>query len=224
MNVGNTAASYTDGQGNVWAADNGYSGGATGSTANVISGTADPVLFQAQRFYNHAYTFAVPAGTYAVRLRFAEFSVNGAGLRKFNVYVNTVLTDSNVDVWSLAGGQFKALDRSYPGIVMASAGNLTVQLSAWVDAPILNALEVTQTSGGGGGGGGGSDYITDYTYHTALGKLAQVSMTRGATTQTRTFTYNGQGQLYQAANPETGTVTYAYNANGQVQTFTDAKG
>jgi RHS repeat-associated protein len=69
---------------------------------------------------------------------------------------------------------------------------------------------------------GGADLVTNYTYNGA-DKLVQVSMTRGATTQIRTFVYNANNQLQSATNPETGTVTYTYNANGTVATKTDAK-
>ncbi|MCZ2149713.1 MAG: hypothetical protein LC126_18290, partial [Bryobacterales bacterium] len=70
--------------------------------------------------------------------------------------------------------------------------------------------------------GGGSDYLTNYTYNLA-NQLTQVSMTRGAATQTRTFTYDTQQRLATAANPETGTVTYGYNGDNTVASKVDAK-
>ena len=45
-----------------------------------------------------------------------------------------------------------------------------------------------------------------------MNHVTQVAMTRGSTTQTRTFVYNSMGQLTSATNPENGTVTYTYNS------------
>ncbi len=79
----------------------------------------------------------------------------------------------------------------------------------------------------GGASGVGSTYVTTYTYD-ILNHLTGVSMTRGATTQTRTFNYaNGStvgALLLSATNPENGTVSYTYNTDMTLATKTDAKG
>ena len=49
-------------------------------------------------------------------------------------------------------------------------------------------------------------------------------MTRGSTTQTRTFVYNDTGTLASATNPENGTVNYTYNADNTLATKIDARG
>jgi RHS repeat-associated protein len=65
---------------------------------------------------------------------------------------------------------------------------------------------------------------TLYTYD-VLNHLTQVSMTRGSTTQTRTFTYDSLTQrLTQTTTPEAGTVQYSYNPDGTLQSKTDAMG
>ena len=67
------------------------------------------------------------------------------------------------------------------------------------------------------------NYVTYYTYN-ALNQLdRQVSMTRGAVTQTRTFSFTGR-DMVSATNPENGTVTYAYDAVHRVTSRVDAKG
>jgi YD repeat-containing protein len=63
---------------------------------------------------------------------------------------------------------------------------------------------------------------TDYSYN-HFDQMTQVSMPRGANTQTRTFAYNGNGQMTSATNPESGTVTYAYNSEFLLASKTDAK-
>ena len=69
----------------------------------------------------------------------------------------------------------------------------------------------------------GGTLTTSYTYDW-MNHLVGSSMTRGSTTQTRTFVYNSAGQLTSATNPESGTVTYAYNTDTTLYTKTDAKG
>jgi RHS repeat-associated protein len=64
---------------------------------------------------------------------------------------------------------------------------------------------------------------TSYTYDW-MGHVTQVTMPRGATTQTRTFVYDNAGRLTSATNPENGTVTYTYNADNTLQRKHDAKG
>ena len=70
---------------------------------------------------------------------------------------------------------------------------------------------------------------TNYTYD-ILNHLIQVSMPRGANTQTRTFDYLTPSTsqpgafLRHATNPENGTVTYTYNSDSTLATKTDAKG
>ncbi len=73
--------------------------------------------------------------------------------------------------------------------------------------------------------------LTNYTYD-VMNHLIGVSMTRGSTTQTRTFNYNPSSTpttvtafLQSATNPENGTVSYTYNATSNtLATKTDAKG
>jgi YD repeat-containing protein len=69
----------------------------------------------------------------------------------------------------------------------------------------------------------GATLTTSYTYDW-MNHLIGSLMTRGATTQTRTFVYNNAGQLTSATNPESGTVSYTYNADNTLQQKLDADG
>src|SRR5206468_3599988 len=69
---------------------------------------------------------------------------------------------------------------------------------------------------------GGADQDTLYSYD-AVNHLIQTSMTRGTTTQTRSFVYDSAQNLQSATHPESGTVNYTY-ANTLIATKTDAKG
>ena len=66
---------------------------------------------------------------------------------------------------------------------------------------------------------------TSYAYDW-MNHVSQVTMTRGSTTQTRTFVYNDAGQITSATNPENGTVTYTYSTTSSPKPASklDAKG
>jgi RHS repeat-associated protein len=66
---------------------------------------------------------------------------------------------------------------------------------------------------------------TSYAYDW-MNHVTQVTMTRGATTQTRTFVYDNLGRLTSATNPENGAGSYVYNTDGTntLQYKHDAKG
>ncbi len=70
---------------------------------------------------------------------------------------------------------------------------------------------------------GGADVDSNYSYNVHT-QLTQVTMTRGATTQTRTFVFDSNGRMTSSTNPENGTVSYAYHPDGQMATKTDANG
>ncbi len=71
-------------------------------------------------------------------------------------------------------------------------------------------------------GSPGSVDDTLYSYN-ALDKLTQVSMTRGSTTQIRSFVYDAEMRLSSVTQPENGTVSYTYDAQARLATKTDAK-
>ncbi|MFN0103858.1 MAG: hypothetical protein ACKV2U_17470, partial [Bryobacteraceae bacterium] len=69
----------------------------------------------------------------------------------------------------------------------------------------------------------GGDFVTTYTY-TEKNQLWTVTMTRPTGTQTRTFTYDANGKVLTATNPETGTVTNTYDSQtGLLQQKVDAR-
>ena len=69
----------------------------------------------------------------------------------------------------------------------------------------------------------GGTLTSSYTYDW-MNHVTQVAMTRGSTTQYRTFVYDNSGRLTSATNPENGTVTYTYNSDNTLQDKHDAKG
>jgi beta-glucanase (GH16 family) len=121
---------YTDTLGNIWAADENYSGGTANTIGGAISGTADATLYDTQRYgASFNYVFNVPAGSYQATLKFAEtYSGDyGAGDRLFNVSINGTQVLSNFDIFAKVGAN-AALDEIFNNIA-PSGGAITIQFT-----------------------------------------------------------------------------------------------
>jgi hypothetical protein len=138
---------YTDSQGNSWAADFGYNGGNPYSTAAAIAATPDPVLYQTERWSATplTYQFAVTNGTYTVTLKFSENYATAAGQRKFAIAINNQTLVSSFDIFSQAGGGFRAIDQVFS--VPVSNGQLAITLTPVVGSPKIDAIQIVPGSG-----------------------------------------------------------------------------
>jgi hypothetical protein len=147
-------SAYTDGVGDPWATDRAYTA-ANGSgyvqspvktvtTKDPIAGTTDDPLYQAARITPMTYRFTgLPAGTYAVDLRFAEIQNKKPGQRQFDVIVNGAPYLIAFDIAALVGKN-TALDKTL-FVPVTAGGEINVQLAARrsFGDPILNAVRVT---------------------------------------------------------------------------------
>jgi hypothetical protein len=192
---------YIDSRGQTWQADTGYMGGAAFSTTAAIAGTADPTLFQTERYGTSLqYSFSVPNGTYQVNLYFAEiwngcFSV---GCRVFNVLVQGTTVFSNLDVFAQAGAD-AALKKSTTASV--SNGTLTISFANIAQNPIISAIEILSTTAGTISG-----TVTKASDNTAISG-AMVSYSLGsATTDSNGF--------YTLADVPSGTYSVTASATG----------
>jgi hypothetical protein len=134
---------YTDSQGNVWSADEDYSGTSTADTVtNAISGTADPTLYQSERWGSpFTYTFNVPAGNYQVTLKFAETFFTASGARVFNVSINGNQVITNLDIFAEVGAN-KADDKIFNNI-QPSNGQIVIQFGpASVNNAKVSAIQI----------------------------------------------------------------------------------
>ena len=144
VNAGGPA--YTDSQGQVWSADKGFSGGSPSNTTHAIANTADPTLYQTERYNNFSYTFAVPNGNYNVVLKFAEIYWTQVGQRIFNVAINGTPVLTNFDIIAAAGANFTAIDKLFT--VATSTGAITIQFtSGSADLPKISAIEISPAVG-----------------------------------------------------------------------------
>ncbi len=136
---------YTDTLGNVWAADENYSGGTTVASGGAVTGTNDSTLYDTQRYgASFSYSFNVPAGSYQVSLLFAEtYSGDfGTGDRIFNVAINGVTVLANLDVYAKVGAN-TALDEILNNI-SPSGGVITITFTGTTSTDTSAMVEAIQ--------------------------------------------------------------------------------
>ena len=141
VNAGGLA--YTDSLGNVWAADKNFTGGTT-IGEGAVTGTADPTLYDTQRYGTFSYSFNVPAGSYQVTLKLAE-TYSGdfaAGDRVFNISVNGTTAFSNLDIYSQVGPN--APDDKVVNNVSPVNGVITIQFTGGTSADVSAVVEALQ--------------------------------------------------------------------------------
>src|SRR5205823_6210138 len=87
IRVNSGGSAYSDSLGQAWSADTGFSAGGTFSTNALVTGTADPTLYQSERWNGATfqYQFTVPSGSYNVKLNYAAIFYTATGQRVFNV-------------------------------------------------------------------------------------------------------------------------------------------
>jgi hypothetical protein len=141
--------SYTDQHGRVWGADRYFSHGSTVLRSEPVRNTPDPELFRAERFGNFTYSIPVAEGRYNVTLQFAESwfgpgqpGGGGPGSRAFDVYCNGVALLHNFDVFRAAGGDHRALERTFHGIAPNAQGKIVLSFVPIANYACVNAIEV----------------------------------------------------------------------------------
>ncbi|MDU8945522.1 malectin domain-containing carbohydrate-binding protein [Ovoidimarina sediminis] len=138
MNLGGGA--YTDSLGNFYQADT-TSQGFTYTTSASISGTVDDTLYKSERWWQSTltYEYAVAPGTYYLELNFAEIYFGDVDLREFDILVEGVLVQDNLDLFESVGGN-EALVLGY--YVDVQDGALTFQLSPEIQNPKISAFSI----------------------------------------------------------------------------------
>ncbi len=136
--------SYTDGKGQKWAKDDGYSGGEQFEEDARITGTKDGELYQNERFGDFSYAFKVPNGRYTVTLKFAELYWTEPSKRIFTVEIEGEKVLSDFDI--LAKGKPRtALDRSFN--VEVTDGSLDMAFAPVVDNATVAGIEIIKAEG-----------------------------------------------------------------------------
>ncbi len=134
---------YTDSAGNRFEADRYYSGGTAGVSAESITGTRDPLLYQSDRYGSFSYAIPVSNGIYDVTLKFVEKAFSSKGKRIFNVFLEDHQVIENLDTYSAAGKNV-ALDFTFRGSV--SDGVLNLNFVPSVGDAQVSAIRVNKAS------------------------------------------------------------------------------
>ncbi len=145
-----------------------FSGGSTFNNTNTvdvsqITGNPPPAsLFNNERYGAMSYT--IPGFTsgsrYAVTLYFAETYLTSFGSRLFNVSVNGAAALADFDIYASAGGQNKAIARSF-ATMADSSGQIAIQFTAVTENPKINGIRIDPDSDGGNLGDANGNGTTD---------------------------------------------------------------
>ncbi len=133
-----------------------FSGGSTFNNTNTVdisqitSNPPPALLFNNERYGAMSYTipgFAAGSAN-TVTLYFAETYLTSSGSRLFNVSVNGAGVLTNFDIYASAGGQNKAIARSF-ATTADSSGQIVIQFSAVTENPKINGISINPGSSGG---------------------------------------------------------------------------
>ena len=143
--INSGGSNYTATDGRVWSADNSFTGGQTYSNTEPISGTADDLLYQTERYGNFSYNISIANGTYRVILHFAEIwwgvkRAGGVGSRVFHVDIEGVRVLQDFDILAETTPA-TALIKTFSGISV-NDGVLTIAYTAVVNNAKSSAIEV----------------------------------------------------------------------------------
>jgi hypothetical protein len=134
-------------------ADQYYSGGTafTNTNTNTIDtsqvGSVPAAVFQSERYGTFSYTIPRVAGSaQTVTLYFAETYLTAAGQRLFNVSINGTTVLSSFDIYASAGGQNKAIARTF-NTTANSSGQVVIQFSTATENPKINGITVASGTG-----------------------------------------------------------------------------
>jgi enterochelin esterase-like enzyme len=137
-----SSAPFTDSSGNVWRAEEGFSGGDSIERPDaVIANTADAGLFRSEHYSMDAFSTKLPNGKYLAKLYFAETyeGITGPGQRVFSFNVQG-REFKDFDVWVKAGGANRAYLESVP--VEVTDGTFKITFTGNIQNPQINAIEI----------------------------------------------------------------------------------
>jgi len=134
---------YTDSDGNVWLADQGFEGGSTTDRSSdmAIANTKDPSIYRSERYDVTSFSYALPNGKYVVKLHFAETyeGITGPGQRVFSFNV-AGQEFKDFDVWAKSGGSQRAYIETVN--VDISTGKLEINFTSNLQSPEINGIEI----------------------------------------------------------------------------------
>jgi poly(hydroxyalkanoate) depolymerase family esterase len=134
-------------------ADQFFSGGtaftntATIDMSQITSNPPPAAIFNSERYGAMTYTIPNLSGAQTVTLYFAETFLTAAGQRLFNVTINGTTVLSSFDIYASAGGQNKAIARTFNTTANGS-GQVVIQFTTGTENPKVNGITVAAGTGG----------------------------------------------------------------------------
>jgi hypothetical protein len=105
-----------------------------------VAEAAVQAVYQDVRYNLDGYSFAIPDGTYSVRLQFNEPAYAAAGKRVFGAAIQGRQVLTNLDIFARVGRN-KALDLSFPDVVVTN-GTLKITFTRQVEFPCIAGLVI----------------------------------------------------------------------------------
>ena len=149
IRCGYTRPIYKDDEGNVWMGDRYYSGGFVTELPNQhIARTRNPEIYLTARSGVFSYKIPLAAGTYELRLHFAETTYSpastlggGENSRVFDVRLNGRPLLTQFDIVSDAGANTADI-RVFRDIEPDTDGYLHLDFNGSLGLPMINAIEI----------------------------------------------------------------------------------
>jgi len=140
---------YIDSMDLVWGPDRYFLGGMPIQRSESVKGTNDTRLYAGERWGHFSYAIPVPEGSYQLTLRFSErdfgpsnLSKGGVGSRFFDVFCNGVALLRNYDIYADAGGENRAVAKTFRGLKPNHQGKLVLSFVPGRNYACVNAIEV----------------------------------------------------------------------------------
>ena len=140
MNAAGNA--FTTGDGKVFTAPSGFTGGTESTGAFAVDGTTNDYLYYTRRYGNFSFSKAVANGNYKLQLYFAEPVHTAAGQRKFDVFAEGAQILNDFDIYAAAGATRKSANRFFN--VTINDGKLDLSFASVVDNAMLSAIELVK--------------------------------------------------------------------------------
>ncbi len=144
---------YTDAAGRVWEPDRYFMGGRLSTSVNEVQTSPDSALYAEERYGNFSYAIPAPEGRYSVSLYFAEtyfgpddLGGDGVGRRVFDVDCNGVALLRNFDIFKEAGGDNRALVRTFHNLRPNAQGKLLLSFIPVENYASVRAIQVIDES------------------------------------------------------------------------------
>jgi len=132
----------TDSSGNVWLADQGFSGGDSIERPDVtVTNTTQPEIYRSEHYSMDSFSWPLANGKYLVKLHFCETyeGITGPGQRVFSFNVQGQ-EFKDFDVWAKAGGPFTAHVETVP--VEITDNKLLITFTSNIENPQINGIEI----------------------------------------------------------------------------------